>query len=188
MPLTAESQASQPAELGQVVGDIIASVAGNAGRLKTSESIPTHPPQHISGSEWNPAPTSVSDSENRSHKPSHSGLILAGEQAYQTPTAQTPGSENSRYPLTSGGVQRSGTFNGLLEDEPPASSDNESGAIKPISTQSSTEMTPLSAETSNLVTASVSRAGTMSSGSERMMSRSTLVIVVVLSCLVQQML
>jgi hypothetical protein len=128
------SQASQPAELGQAVGDIIASIAGDAGRLNTFTSVSTHPPQYIPENEWDSAPTPVSVSENRPHRPSHSGMILGSEQANQTPTAQIPAFATSRYPLTSGCVQRSGTSSGLLEDKPPATSDNGSGAIEPMST------------------------------------------------------
>ena len=164
-----ESQASQPAELGQAFGDIIASIAGDAGRLNTFTSVSTHPPRYIPGNEWDSALTPVSVSENQPHRPSHSGMILDSEQAHQAPTAQTPAFATSRYPLTSGGVQRSGTSSGLLEDKPPATSDNGSSAIEPMSTQASTEGTPLSTETPDSVAASASMPGTISSGSERMM-------------------
>lgn len=171
-----ESQASQPAEPDQAVGDIIASIAGDAGRLSTYTSVSTHPPQYIPGNEWDSALTPVSVSGNRPHRPSHSGIILDSEQAYQTPTAQAPAFTTPRYPLTSGGVQRSGTSSGLLEDKPPAISDNGSGAIEPMSTQASTESTPLNTETPDSVAASASMAGTMSSGSERMMCGITIMV------------
>jgi hypothetical protein len=104
-------------------------------------------------------------------------MILDSEQAYQAPTAQTPASATSRYLLTSGDVQRSGTSSGLLEDKSPVTSDNGSGAIEPMSTQASTESTPLSTDTPGSVAASASMAGTMSSGSERMMCGIPIIVI-----------
>jgi hypothetical protein len=179
-----EPQASWPFALDQDVGDTVASVLRDFGRLSgTGASV-----SRLPGSEWDSPPTSTLDSESRPYEASDS--IMESQKGDQTSAAQPPGADalvTSQSSLIPSDAHNSDTFVSLPSDASTTISSNESGVNEPISTQESNADARSSADSSESIAASVSKAAVSSSDSERMMF-SMVFAVIVSSCSVKQLL
>jgi hypothetical protein len=183
-----ESEASWPSALNQDVGDIVASVLRDSGRLPCTDASVSRPPQGVPESEWDSPLTSTFDSESRPYEASDS--IMESRKANQSPTAQPLGADafvTLQSSSTSRDAHNSDTLMSRPSNASTTPSDNESGVDEPNSTQRSNVDAGGSADSSKSIAASVSRAAVSSLGSERMLC-SIVLMVMVSSCSVLQFL
>jgi hypothetical protein len=172
-------QASWLSALDQDIGDIVASVLRDGGRLPGTGASVSRPPQEVPESEWDSLPPSTFNPESPPHEASDS--IMESGKANQSPTVQPSGAvalvTSQSFP-SSNDAHNSDTSLSLPSDVLSTTSDNESGVNEPKSTQGSNADSRTSANSSKSITASVSKAVVSSSGSERITCSIALILIV----------
>jgi hypothetical protein len=181
-----EPQASWSFALFQNIGDTVASILRDGGRLPGTGASVSRPPQGVAESEWDSLHISTFNPESGPHEASD--LIMESQKGDQTPTAQPSGANafvTSQSSPTLSYAHNSDTLTSLPSDASVTKTDNKSGVSKPTTTRGSNADIRASADSSKSIAASVSKAAVLSSGNKWMIC-SKVFMVIVSSCAVLQ--